>query len=618
MYGYLGKLLFVNLSTGETEVRPLSEEIAKNFLGGPALGARILYDEMPAKADVFGEDSMIGFVGGPLNDTKAFFGGRYTVVSKSPVTGGWNDANSGGHFGAYLRRSGFDAVFVKGIAKKPVYIFIDDGNVEILDAAPIWGLTTLATEEKLREMHGDKINAALISPGGERLSLMAAVMNDGHRAAGRGGSGAVMGSKKLKALVVKGTHKVEVYDDKAVIAYNKTIKDFMDGPMAGFTGAYKVYGSGVTYIPSSQNGDASVKNWAGAGVVDYPLEIAEKAGSAGMEPFKVKSYHCDKCPLGCGAILSVPSERWDLSHSPRPEYETQGTFGSQMLNGDMESICRANDLCNEYGIDTISAGATVAWAMECYEKGILSLEELDGVRLNWGNGDAIVEMTEKICKLDGIGEVFALGSRAAADKLGKGHECLVTASGIEEPQHDSRLAYGLCRTYQYDPTPGRHVKGGLGIGVTHTTGHTIDYRGTGYQDLQAVIEQEICNSIGYCLFGMLATPPGGMMQQVMNITGFQYSPADIQALGIRMFNMRQAFNLREGLRRKDFTLSERYYRANPPHDGPLANIDIDHELLADNFFNAIGWDMDCVPLKQSLINIGGMDDVIEDIYPQDA
>jgi aldehyde:ferredoxin oxidoreductase len=213
MFGYTGKLLFVDLTTGQTEVRALDEATAKNFIGGPSLGAKILYDEMPANTPVFAPESMVGFVSGPTNGTGALMGGRYTVVSKSPVTGGWNDANSGGHFGPILRKSGFDGVFVKGISPKPVYIFIDDGKVELRDASKIWGLTTVETEEAIKEELGDKnVGIALIGPAGENLSNMAAVMNDNHRAAGRGGTGAVMGSKKLKALVCRGSQKLEVKD----------------------------------------------------------------------------------------------------------------------------------------------------------------------------------------------------------------------------------------------------------------------------------------------------------------------------------------------------------------------------------------------------------------------
>ena len=346
---------------------------------------------------------------------------------------------------------------------------------------------------------------------------------------------------------------------------------------------------------------------------------AQKIGSQGIDSTKIKKYFCANCPLGCGAIHNYPSERWDLSHSSRPEYETMGAFGSLMLNEEVDSIFRANDLCNEAGLDTISAGSTIAWAMDCFENGILSEEELDGIKLNWGAGGAIVEITEKVANGEGIGAILMNGSRWAANHFGKGFDQLVVASGIEEPQHDSRLAYGLARTYQYDPTPGRHVKGGIGQFTTHSAGHTFDYRGTGYTDMNGVSNTEINNSSGFCMFGA-NTPGANARIQVEAVTGFKLSPAEWLAMGLRIFNMRHAFNIREGLRRKDFTLSKRMTDTQPPFEGPLAGIKVDNELLADNFFNAIGWNLEMIPLQPTLNNLGGLEHVRLDflergIYP---
>lgn len=619
MYGYAGKLLFVNLSTGEIKNRELSEELARNYLGGPALGARILYDEMPAKTDVFGEESMLGIVGGPVNGTQALFGGRYTVVSKSPVTGGWNDANSGGFFAPVLKASGFDAVFVNGISEKPVYIYLNNGEVEIRDASHLWGMTTTQTEKALRkEIGDDKINAALIGPGGERLSYIAAVMNDSHRAAGRGGSGAVMGSKKLKAIVVRGDQKIDIYDHDALIQCNREIGAHMKGPAAQTVAQFGTYGTGGGYIASVLSGDASVKNWGGSGVADYPEDDARFASPYYLDKYKTKKYSCANCPLGCGAMYDmIGDERFgDMINVQRPEYETLGAFGSQMCNKDGESIVKTNDLCNEYGLDTISVGATIAWAMECYNEGVLSREELDGIDLTWGNGDAIVAMTEKICAAEGCGKILLNGSKYAADYYGRGHEFLVTANGIEEPQHDSRFSFGLARTYRFDPTPGRHVKASpdVGRGGLDTELYP-NYFGTGLGDTLNVISTEITNSSGLCLFDGMCMPQGMPVRLINAITGFNYSQGEAYRLGLRMFNMRHAFNVREGFRREDYKLDRRMYAAQPPTTGPLADIVVDHEKLADNFFNAIGWNYDAVPFKSTLEFLGGFENVIADLYP---
>ncbi|MDR0468918.1 MAG: aldehyde ferredoxin oxidoreductase C-terminal domain-containing protein, partial [Peptococcaceae bacterium] len=401
-------------------------------------------------------------------------------------------------------------------------------------------------------------------------------------------------------------------DKKAVQENNVMVGAHLKGPGAGFAGRFGLYGTGGMFTASTQSGDSGVKNWGGAGVVDYPPEIGDPVSSIGIDHTKVKKYACSNCPLGCGAFHDYPSERWDLKHSPRPEYESMGAFGSLLLNGDVESIFQANNLSNEYGFDTISMGSTVAWAMECFENGVLSEAELDGIKLNWGNGDAIVAIIEKICKAEGVGNILKLGTQAAADHFGKGHEYLVVASGIEEPQHDSRLGYGLARVYQYDPTPGRHVKGGMGMGVRHANGHAIDYKGTGYADMSGAANCELTNCSGFCLFG--ANNPAGIVKmQVEAVTGFKYSDPEWLALGLRIFNMRHAFNLREGMRRKDFTMSPRMIESKPPYEGPISEIKLDNELLADNFFNAMGWDMNMVPTRQMFNNIGGLDK-IRDVF----
>lgn len=607
MNGYVGKILVADLSAKSFEVQTLDEKTARMFVGGPALGAKYLFDNMPAKADPFGPESIIGFVCGPLNGAGAFFGGRYTVVSKSPVTGGWNDANSGGDFGARLKAAGFDAVFVKGISEKPVYIYIEDGKAELCDAADLWGLTTVAAEEKLKAVHGDKIDAALIAPAGERKDLTACVMNDEHRAAGRGGSGAVMGSKLLKAVVVKGTGKNEAADRAAVVALNREMAAAInpENPFAALMGPF---GTGGSYVSSVLTNDAGIKNWAGS-AADYSEEDAYPVSSQGMEKYNVGKYHCNSCPLGCGALYDLPTED-GVIHTSRPEYETMGAFGSMCLVKDAEAVIRCNFYCNEYGVDTISVGDTIAWAMECYDKGILTKEDLDGIELTWGNAAAAEELTLKMCKGEGVGAVLVQGSAYAAKHFGKGEECLVTASGIEIPMHDSRLSYGLARTFQYDPTPGRHIKGGIGIGVG---GPDFDFENSGAADVAGTASTEMLNATGACLLG--GAIHGRYLRQTLSaVTGWDVSEEEYLTMGKRSFNIRHAFNLREGLTKADFTLSERMIKANPPFEGPIAGMVVDEEKLANNFFTAMNWDPETlVPAKEELEALG-LTEVAEELY----
>ena len=619
MFGYTGKLLFVDLTSGKVEVRALDEATAKNFIGGPSLGAKILYDEMPAHAEAFSMESMVGFVSGPANGTGPFLGGRYTVVSKSPVTGGWNDANSGGNFGPQMRKAGFDGVFVKGISAKPVYIFVDNGKAELRDAAAIWGKTVSEAERFIKEELNDpRVGIALIGPAGENLSNMAAVMNDTHRAAGRGGTGAVMGSKKLKAVVVRGDYKIEPKDREAIVALNKeTVKWEKEGPIAPVYNMFANYGTGGSYESSIYAGDTSVKNWAGS-PLDMTEEQIKPVTAQEMDlRFKKKKYACNACSIGCGAIYSVDKGKWPLEETSRPEYETQGMFGSQLLNGSAEAINKCNWLCNEYGFDTIAMGGTIAWIMENCSNGVFSTEELDGIDLKWGNAEAIVQMTEQICRHEGIGKILSKGSLGAAKLLGKGFEALVTAAGIEIPQHDPRFAPGLARTYQYDPTPGRHVKGGLGIMYGNEPAEVkYNYEGTGERDVEGVVSAEITNASGFCLFGDFGLPPGAVAKYLTAITGFEYSEDDVKKLGLRSFTMRHAFNLREGLRRRDFEISGRIVGSPPLQEGPNAGVTVGTEQLADSFYTALNWNVsDGVPKLEALRHVGGLENVIKDLYP---
>ena len=576
---------------------------------------------MPAHTPWDAPESVIGFVSGPTNGTGPLMGGRYTIVSKSPVTDGWNDANSGGSFGPKLRQSGYDAVFVKGISPNPVYIFIDEGKAEIRDATHLWGKTTEETENAIKEEIGDaRVGIALIGPAGERKSYMASVMNDSHRAAGRGGSGAVMGSKNLKALVCRGNVKIPVHNHDEIIALNREVMDWeKNGPIAAtLVKIFGEYGTGSLYEGSVLSGDASVKNWGG-----LPSELTEEEikclGSQEMDKmYRKRKFACSACSLGCGAIYEIKDGKFPLEETGRPEYETSGMWGSGMGAADPEVVNWANFLCNEYGFDTISLGASIAWAMECYVNGLFTLEEMGGIDLKWGNTDAISKFTEAMCKPTfEFVDILQKGSWYAAKHYNRGFEYFMGAGGIEAPQHDPRRAPGLARTYQYDPTPGRHVKGGQGFTQGAEMPDKYDYAAkTGTdRDIAGVVETEITNMAGFCMLSDIGMPPACKTRFLTALTGYDYSGDEEYRLGIRSWAMRQAFNLREGMRRKDATISDRIIGKPPMQDGPNEGVTIDNELLADNFFNAIGWDAETgVPTREALGQLGGLEHVIVDLY----
>jgi len=615
MHGFVGKVLKVNLSNHTYVIEDLNEQWAKDFLGGPSLGARYLYDMMPANTPVFAPESVLGFVTGPFNDTRSFMGGRYTVVSKSPVYDGFNDSNSGGNFAPYMKRSGFDAIFFTGISEKPVYVLVDDRKVSFHDATALWGKKTLDTEAALREELGDdNFCAALISLAGERLSHMAAVMNNGHRAAGRGGSGAVMGSKNLKALVCRGNYKATVDSADAITAINKEWYPYSKSPEGARIAPWTTYGTASNYENCVLISDAGIKNWGGQ-PADMPEEKVKPLTGESMDAkYKVKKFACHTCNIGCGAEYHVKEGKYDFK-TDRPEYETLGAFGSMLLNDDPVSVTYCNLQCNEYGFDTISMGGTIAWLMECYDNGLFTLDEFDGIDLKWGASEAIMAMVQQICDNKGIGKHLQNATVKAVEHFGRGGEYLGVASGIEIPHHCGRCNPAMARTFTYDPTPGRHVKGGRGAGFGFQPPDLkYVYDNWGAPDKAGVINAEYDNLTGLCHFCFLLHP-GAKFKYLDAITGHEHSREELDVFGLRSFAMRAAFNIREGITRKDYTISDRNIGIPPIKGGPLDNVTIPLEDITNQFFEAMNWHKDTgIPTKEFLEEIGGLECVIEDIY----
>ena len=612
MFGYAGKLLFADLSTGALEIRDLPEEIARNFIGGPGLGAYYLYQEMPAHTDPLSPESVIVVTGGACVGTGAFFANRTFVCHKSPVYGGFNDSNAGGLFSTELKKAGFDAVIIKGRSEKPVYLHIKDGVPELCDASELWGKTIPEVEDWFVERYGVKRPKLLsIGPAGENLSYISGCVTDRERVAARGGNGAVFGSKLLKTIFVEGTGKMEVFDPEEVKRLNTECREgIAKNPLAT---AFFNYGSnnGLDFFLSI--GKNPVKNWGGS-IEDLGVdEIGDLIIPKTDPKWKKRLYACMSCPLHCGAVYDVTSDSpYGIKETPRPEYETYASYGTIMMIKDAQLIFYMNQRSNDYGIDTISCGNTISWAMECYENGVLTKDDLDGIELTWGNEQAVKAIFDKICLDEGCGKILKLGSLHACKAYGKGEQYLQLASGIEIGQHDPREEIGTGRVFAYDPTPGRHMRGGLGGAYTGQ-----DFRGTGFADVYAMSANENCYNAGLCNFAQFPTPGGmvGMQKWIHACTGLIESDREAYYTGIRSFLIRQAFNLREGQRRKDWYLSPRL-RGEEPMEGPLKGRKCDVEKLGDNFFEALGCDIDTgVPLPELLDLVEGLEFVKKDLYP---
>ena len=617
--GYMGKILNVDLTTGSIESEALDESVCRDYIGGYGIGARLLYDRIPAGADPLGPDNILGLLTGPLTGTPAIIGSRFVAVGKSPKTaGGWGDANCGGYFGPHLKFAGFDGVLFKGIADKPVYLMIDEGQAELLDAGDLWGQGVTSLEDLLTERHGKDIQICSIGPAGEKLSLTACIMNDKERAAGRSGLGAVMGSKKLKAVVVKGKMKVPMHDEGKM-------KELRKKYLKEATGGYEIlnkYGTAGFTHDSILSGDGPVKNWGGAGTVDFPSATSRKISDdavVGMEDYK--PYGCWRCPIACGGKMAQKSGKFALELNEgighKPEYETLAMFGSNLLNDDLPSIVKVNEICNDYGMDTITVGATIGYAIECYENGLISADDTDGLEMTWGNAEAIVAMTEKIGKREGFGDVLADGVKAAWEKLGqKGTAYAVHIQDEEIPAHDPKFTPGLAMTYYLCATPGRHTQGGellMAPGLELEELDKYTYSGHAANHLKLVAVMEVCNAAGLCMFGYLSYPIQSIPDQLTAATGWEFDMDSIVETGLRIFTMRHAFNLREGINPLARNLPGRIVGDPPLSAGNVKNITVDLKTLSREYLEFIGWDVDStIPGDESLRKLG-MEFLIDDM-----
>jgi aldehyde:ferredoxin oxidoreductase len=616
--GYMGKILWVNLDTHEIKAEILDEKLARGFLGGYGLGARILFTRQRCGVDALGAENTLGFLTGPLTGTKVPACGRFTVVGKSPLTGTWGDANCGGDFGPYLKFSGYDAVFFSGSSDKPVYLLISDGKAELKDAGHLWGKDTHATEDMLKAEFGKDVRVACIGGAGEKLSLISGVINSKGRAAARSGLGAVMGSKKVKALAVRGKRKVPVADAQKLDDLRKqSLLRMKENPW------YPTFHNVGTdeLIPDSVTiGRTPVKNWAGS-ITDMP-DVAAIGGKS-LIKHQTKRYACWGCPIGCGGSLKAGKTHKYPAGVHKPEYETVGAFGTMCLNSNLESIIMANEICNRHGLDTISAGSTLAFAIECYENGIISKRDTDGIELTWGNHQAIVAMTEKMAKRKGFGDILADGVRAASEKIGKGAEKFaVHIQGQEPPMHDPRaqIRLGLGATYQAAPTPARHTRGSGEGEFRHPDQGSPPYdldsfqnRGEEHKRITGLLN--VASSAGMCLFGYIVMPWESLPKFISHVTGWDITNDEVETIGERIANMQHAFNIREGLNPVQFKVPSRLYKAKPPYDGPIADRTCDIELLVKDWYKEMDWDVKTG--KPSKRKLEGLDlkDVAEALYP---
>ena len=629
--GYMGKILNVDLGEGKISEEVIPDEIYEKYLSGMGLSAYLLSERIPAGADPLGPENVLGFVSGLLTGTGSFFTGRWMVVGKSPITGGWGDANCGGNFSPAIKRCGYDGIFFKGVSEKPVYLFIKNGKAELRDAGHLWGKDAVETEELLIGETGGNVRVACIGPAGENLSRISGVSNDRGRLAARSGLGAVMGSKKLKAVVISGAKRINAADPDEMKKLSKKCNKwvqfqppFVSGPATAKVGALlritptqmvqdgmlfkiilKKWGTACMNQMSIEMGDSPIKNWMGSNKDFGPKKSRATNPDAIIERERIK-YHCYSCPLGCGGICSLKGE---YSETHKPEYETVLALGGLCMNDDVESLFALNEMLNRAGMDTISTGSTVAFAIECFEKGILTREDTDGLELTWGNSEAIKALIQKMIKREGIGDLFADGSKFAAQRIGKNSEQFAMhAGGQDLPMHDGRNDPGFALHYSVEPTPGRHTIGAqlyyemyqLWKKVKGLPKPKILYN----MDKRFEVDKEkaimaaacskymnVMNGAGLCIFGaFLGAMRVPLFDWLNAATGWEKTPEEYMEIGGRIQTLRQAFNIKHGITPKSFVVPDRALGREPLAEGANKGRSVDIEPMMRDYWRLFGWD----------------------------
>ncbi|MFW9971512.1 MAG: aldehyde ferredoxin oxidoreductase family protein [Candidatus Odinarchaeota archaeon] len=622
--GFFGKILWVNLSEGTFKEEELPEEIYRQYIGGYGLAAKLIYDNMPAKIDPLGSESIFGFFPGLLTGTVAPLTGRFMVAGKSPLTGTWGDANSGGFFGPEIKKCGYDGILIKGIADGPKYIAIIDNEKQILDASYLWGLDTVKTEDKLKEKYGS-VRTASIGQSGEKLSLISGVVNDKGRIAARSGFGAVMGSKKLKALVLKGNKKISIAKRDELTKYSREYNECIKAIKVGAIHMWKTIGTSWLNEISGVIGDAPIKNWGGNTDEDFSSDRLNKISGEKLNEYKQKEFGCFSCSVQCGGIMKVPELGLEETHLP--EYETCAAFGHLLLNDDLMSLFTLNDLCNRAGIDTISVGGTVAFAIECFMNGIINKDDTGGLELTWGNSKAIIEIVKMIIKREGIGDILADGSKRASEKIGKGSgKYAMHSIGQDLPMHDPKHYNDLGLTYAFDPTPGRHTAANLdmasqgpflsnsfieGFILPKRFKRSREDRSEALRRIHALCQTRNC--LGLCITSHhFITYP--LRELIKAVVGWNLSIEEIIKTGLRIQTLRQAFTLREGVILAKNELPGRAIGDPPFESGPHKRKTIDYKNEYKAHCKKMGWNPENgYPLKETLSALN-LDFVIKDLY----
>ena len=610
--GYWNKILRVDLTKEAVTIEEIDSDTCKLFLGGAGIGAKILWDEVPPDVKPFDANNRIIFSVGPFQGYPVPGSAKFCITSKSPLTNTYADSAAGASWGPLFKKAGYDALVIQGKSEKPVYIYIEDGKVEIRDATDIWGMDSYQSVDQIREEIGKpEVSVATIGQAGEKLVKIACVVVDKHSFAGRCGLGAVMGSKNLKAVVVKGTKEVPVSNLSLLKSYNR--KYSQEIHQASVESELRTHGTPGLPITAEGYGDMPIKYWTG----DTWPEGAEKIGAPNYtKVLSAKPYPCLYCPIGCHRKIEIKEPTEYKLKGPGPEYETLGMFGTNLLIDDLKAISVANDLCNRLGIDTISAGACIGLAMECYEKGLISKEDTVGMELRWGDGNVLIELVKQIGNKEGFGSIFSGGTVEAAKEIGNNAlELVVQVKGLDFPAHDPRACWGLAPTYMTGTRGACHVRGveedvEMGgfyipeIGVTEELAEFFNSKGKAYLAVQMQDYAALLNSLVVCLF--MSDGGGLSLSSILNIfnavTGWDWDTGEAMLCGERIFTLQRLINLRDGYTGKDDILPPKMHM--PAKEGFRAGKVPPFADLLSEYYKLRKWNEKGQPTEEKLQQLG--------------
>ncbi len=599
MYGWIGTILRVNLTTGAITKEALDPELAKKYIGARGLGSRILSDEIDPKIDPLSADNKLIFATGPLSGTNAPASGHFDVVTKGPLTGTIAASSSGGIFGPMLKYAGYDMIIFEGKAKKPVYLWINDDKVELRDATALWGKIVPEATEAIRAATDEEASVALIGPAGERQVLFANIMNESGRAAGRTGVGAVMGSKNLKAVAVRGTGSVRVADVKAFReAALKAHTMIKNHPVGG--GGLKAYGTDVLINILNETGGLPTRNFR-----EGVFATADKVGGESLtKNILTRPRGCFSCIMSCGRATRVTNPKY-AGVGEGPEYETAWSFGPDCGIDDLDAITKAHYLCNDYGMDAIAMGTTIACAMDLFESGIIKAKDTGGDALRFGDAEMMVEMTRRTGVGEGFGKKLALGSFRLAESYGHA-DYSMSAKKQEMPAYDPRAVQGIGLNYATSNRGGCHVRGYMTAVEVLGNPLKLDNLATEgkaqwtitFQDLTAALD-----STGACLFTTFGIGADELAALLTAATGVPYSTEEFMKAGARIWNVERLFNLKAGLTAKDDTLPPRMLN-DPMPAGPCKGEVSKLDKMLPEYYTLRGWSKDGVPTKEKLAELG--------------